>query len=207
MSQQELIQFIEELIQYTKELYQFSLAEISSEQPEYFDDIDKDKLLDLVAQPEFLFIFKIIIPSFLFYGEHPAKLYRKARQGDVESLDKILRLDKGAVCCKRINKHFYSPTDSCELKKLTLALHRQPKGKISYQKAKFLIAGFISFLSEILGHRLSAPEIQDLFNAYAVDSGYDDLIDADLPPSPEGFAKAIQRERSFWSSFLKPDKK
>ena len=58
----------------------------------------------------------------------------------------------------------------------------------------------------LMGHKLNEPEIRSLFDAVARDTGKGE-IDTEIPESPEAFAKAIQRERTFWMPTIRPDKK
>lgn len=115
------------------------------------------------------------------------------------------QLDKSVLADPRISEHYYQVSiqrDRSNFDTLTNAIGGRPKFKITRQKIKVNIAGFISLMSELLGHRLSAPEIEKLFNAVAKDYGRDDLTDTGLPDSPEAFAKAIHRERELWTSLL-----
>lgn len=150
---------------------------------------------------DFLFLMKIIFPIWLLTGKNYILLYRKATQGDVQSLEDLLRFDKFQIQNPRINKWIYFYSCKRNKKKFSTLLegiHGQPRSKITLRKVKYLISGYISVFSEMLGHRLSAPEIQSLFDAVAIDYGIDDLRDPDLPDSPESFSKAVQREREFW---------
>ncbi len=56
---------------------------------------------------EILFFIKIVFPCWLFYRCSHIRLYRNARQGHIESLDKLLRLDKMQIQNPRINKWLY----------------------------------------------------------------------------------------------------
>ena len=54
-------------------------------------------------------------------------------------------------------------------------------------------------------HRLTAPEVRRLFDAWAKDTrGY--LCDADLPESDEAYYKALRRDLDFWGCLPDPDK-
>ena len=88
------------------------------------------------------------------------------------------------------------------------ALANGPRKKSSHT-SKIFTAGFISLVSELLGHRLTSTDIRELFNAAAVDMGRYEQIDEDLPTSHEAFSKSIQRVREFidFPSLLNPDKK
>lgn len=138
-------------------------------------------------------------------GEYPTFLLRRARLGDLDALCNLLRIDKSILCDPRIGEHIYQSSlleDRTKFEKIVNALQGNLSGKYDLQKTKYIIAGFISVVSERFEHRLTAPEIQEIFNEVAVARGNGDLIDSDLPDSPEAFSKAIQRERSFWNKIF-----
>ena len=188
------------------------LEEISKDQISRFKDeignvqLDENHLKTIqhtINRPEFLFFIKIDLPCWLLYHDNYLTIYKKGRLGDLESLDKLLRLDKYIIQNPKINKwitHYYFQQDRRAIEYLSDAIKNPPRPKITAAKLRYRIGGLISYLTELLGNRLNAPEIQSLFNAVAVDYGVDELIDTDLPDSPETFAKAIQRERSFWKT-------
>jgi hypothetical protein len=164
---------------------------------------ERDTVRDTIISPEFLFLMKVTLPCWLLYNENCARLLRKAMLGDSDSLEKLLRLDKSLVQHPRINQwitHYSFQKDKRIFENLTEAIKNPPRAKVTLAKVKYCFAGFISYLTELLKNRLSAPDIQNLFDAVAIDYGYDALRDPDLPDSPEAFAKAVQRERSFWKT-------
>ncbi len=190
-----------------KNAYEVFLDDFQSEiQANESDNKHFPELEEMFFSPESLFIIKVIVPCTFLYGESPIKLLRKARLGDIDSIDKILRLDKAVLCDSRISQHIYQASlqkNPSTFERLTRAIQGGLSGKINKQRAKFIMAGLISVLSEIFDHRLSAPEIQNLFDAIATDlSEGEFLIDTDLPDSPEAFSKAVQRERAFWKKIL-----
>ena len=186
------------------------MEDIQSDLAGQIDERMKESIFALAEQAEILFAYKVMLPCWHFYAISPSILFRKARNGNLEAMDKLLRIDTAVLCDPRISEHVYRLSlqkSKRKLEKILDAIRNGPKAKISMQKIKFTLAGMISILSQILGHRLKSPAIRQLFNAVAIDTGKDEMIDRDLPDSPEAFSKAIQRERYFWRSFLKPDKK
>ncbi|MDR3669030.1 MAG: hypothetical protein P4L35_19545 [Ignavibacteriaceae bacterium] len=169
------------------------------------NDKERENVLENIVTPEFLFLMKVDFPCQFLYHESPVRIFRKARLGDLKSLDKLLRLDKTIIRHSRISKwftHYNSKEDKREIEKLSEAIPKPFPHKISLTKEKYRIAGFISYFTELLGNRLSSPEIRSLFNAVAADYGIDSLIDPDLPDSPEAFEKAVRRQRSVWKTAL-----
>jgi len=187
-----------------KNVYNSTISEIKSTLPDPEPEEDLYLNNDSIKQPELLFLLKILIPCVFLYGELPLILFKKARSKDIDALDKLLRLDKTLICDRRISEQFAeaASNNKSNFDLLNSALQGSISGKISIQKAKYKMAGFISLLSERLECKLLAPEIKSLFDAVSVDSGIDALIDPDLPNAPEAFAKAVQRERNFWKKYF-----
>jgi len=124
-------------------------------------------------------------------------------------MEKLIRLDTRVLNDRKIGEHFHQAKEKgkkATVDRLIEALRKGPKRRITIKKVKYSIAGLISLISIIMRYKLKEPEIKALFDAVAHDMGKGD-IDTDLPESPEAFAKAIQRERSFWMPTLRPDKK
>lgn len=193
----------------------FTIEELQSIHTQFIrEDIENQPLADEVKQTvtevfltkEFLFLIQIILRSWLLYGESPIQIYKKATHGEHEALERLLRLDKLQIQNPRINRWLYrlarDEKDQYQLAALLTTFRDPTHPKITLRKVKYLMAGLISVGSELLGERLSAPEIQNLFDAVNMDLGIDTLRDHDLPSAPESFAKAIQREREFWITAL-----
>ncbi|GFO61673.1 hypothetical protein GMST_39980 [Geomonas silvestris] len=154
------------------------------------------------------FIF-VLIPCWLLYREHPTNVYRKARQGDLDALEKLLRLDPLMLHDQSIGKRIQAlrfNNKAAAYQNLLEAPLKRPKARITRKKMKYAIAGLISGISSLIKKPLTEPEIRALFDAVANDSGASP-IDTDLADSPEAFAKAINRDRAFWLHMFLPDKK
>lgn len=154
-----------------------------------------------MSSPEILFIYKVWIPCYFLYGATPGKLLRAGRQGDLEALDQLLRLDKSAIFDSKISEmvHRFSYRSQSKYDVVLGALRKVPARKITRQRFKAFIAAYIAFFFELFGHKLIEPEIRALFDAVAKDYGRGD-IDTDLPEGPESFSKAIRRELPYWKA-------
>lgn len=193
-----------------KAIYELSLKNLEDEfAGNPFDEGMKAKIKELLINQEFLFLCKVVLPCLLLYGLHPCKLLRRARLGDLKALEQLIRLDKLALGDPGIirqaqrllhrNKYKYETV-------IARAVNGVPKFPHSRKQARYLLAGFISLLSEGFRHKLEESDIRGLFDAIAYDkSGGKTVIDTVLPDSPETFSKAIQRARAFWKSVF-PDK-
>jgi hypothetical protein len=157
---------------------------------------------------EVMFSLTVIFPCWLIYRQHPVMMLRKARQGHIDDIESLLRLDPSALFERKISAQFQKARftkNQYNYRRILKALGAAPKAKITLSKMKMNIAGLISALSERLGQRLKEPEIRSLFDAISKDTGAGD-IDTDIPDSAEAFSQAIFRERKFWLPVL-PDKK
>lgn len=165
------------------------------------------KTIDSLFQPELLFIFNVLFPCRFLYNEHPTFLLRKARTGDLDAIDKLLRLDKAVICDARISEQIFRLSKLATnhyFEKVIVALNSPPRNTtdkktvVSKKKANYIMAGLVSLISEILGQRLKEKEIRALFEAVALDNGTYDTIEQDLALTPGAFSQAIRRERILW---------
>ncbi len=187
------------------EIYKLNLNDIQSDIDGKDDEELNKRLIEALKEPEMLFLFKVWAPCFFLYGELPNRLFEKAQLGDIDAIEKILRVDASVIGDPKIVEHFYKASwkkNKMEFNIMVKALQRGPKGKTTRRKVKYSIAGVISFVSSALGKKITEPEIRELFDAVAKDLRNED-IDTSLPDAPEAFSKAIQRYRPK----LQPDKK
>jgi len=195
------------------EIQEFIMTEVIS------DDSHKDKgpyedtrkrNKSIKNKTELIFFIRVWIPCILFYGDYPANILRKARHGDENALEKLIRLDKSVIHDSKIMEIHHQAAVAKKqgtMDIITKAMNKSPKMKIDPQKVKYSLAGLISLISITLGKKLKAVEIHGLFNAISSDTS-DESIDPDLIVTPETFEKAIQRAKTFWQAFIPlPDKK
>lgn len=152
------------------------------------------------SDPRANFYFSVATICDAFYGEDIGSLFNKACCGNYESLEKILRLDESLISEPSIAAQVFqlkAEGKKNKYSKLLGCLGKRPKLKFTLQKIKYVKAGHISAYSELMGHKLTEPDIRALFDAISRDRGKGP-IDIDLPDSAEAFSKAIQRERMIW---------
>ena len=157
------------------------------------------KIENLTLSDEGFFTFRIFLPCWLHYFETPTGLYRKARLGQLDALDKLLRIDKRVIADPKISRHIAqhgTNPASPEFKQLVKALEGAPR-KLSVTKVKTFLAAFLYGLSKHLGPPLTYPQVQDLFDQSAQERGLG-LTDPDLEMSPHSFEKAVRRNLVFW---------
>ena len=151
-----------------------------------------------------------MLPSYIYYGTSPFRIFRGAQKGNLEDIDKILRIDPSALNDPLISQHFHAASKAIEkssFQTMILALQKPPKGINSLQKIKYRIAGLISSIAVMLKYNLFATDIENLFNAVAKDLDKPEfkLVETD-DINNESITKRIQRERKFWQRYLKLDK-
>jgi hypothetical protein len=72
---------------------------------EEYDEEEKKRIRLLFHNPEMLFFIRVWAPCLFLYGDYPIRLLRKARQGDEDALDKLLRLDRTVIYDSRVKIH------------------------------------------------------------------------------------------------------
>ncbi|MBU4357556.1 MAG: hypothetical protein KJ822_19745 [Proteobacteria bacterium] len=189
-----------------QEAYKVSLADLEADLRNHHIHTQglKEKAKELCLNQEFLFIFKVLLPCLLLYNTTPLKLLRQARLGNRNAIEKLVRLDKVTLADHGVmrqtqrllhrNKHKHESV-------VAVPYRDAPKFELSRKTTIYLLAGLISQMAKELNHKLTAPQIRALFDAIAYDrSNGEQIIDSDLPPSPEAFYKAIQRYRSLFAN-------
>ncbi|MBE0576386.1 MAG: hypothetical protein IH613_10895 [Desulfuromonadales bacterium] len=186
-------------------LFSESIAEYSAED---FTVEEQGKMVMIFKNPRFNFFVNVCLICNGFYGQEPGLLLRKARLGDVDALEKILRLDARMISEPRIAQqvfNLHSKGKRTKYLRVLGCLGKKPKLKFTLQKIKCVKSGQISAFAEQIGFKITAPDIRALFDALSKDSGRG-MVDNDLPLCDEAFSKAVQRERAFWIGKYAPDK-
>jgi hypothetical protein len=181
-------------------LFEASLEDIKSDIYESEDQASVEAFMGKLESPEFLFFFRVWTPCWLLYQEYPTNLLRKARNGNYDALEKLLRLDSTTLNDPKVSEIYHqagSHKNRAIFNLIATSIQKNLKSKVTRQKIKISIAGLISAISKLINSKLDEPEIRSLFDAIAMDSG-NSSIDTDLPDGQEAFSKAIQRERKFW---------
>jgi hypothetical protein len=158
--------------------------------------------------PEARFFIRVSFACWLEYGQTATYLMRKARQGDLKSIEAILRLDKGALEDKRIRDYIYNArnTNSTQFDDIVKAIHKPIVKSVALKRVKMSLAGYISAQSRSLDMPLEEPAIRKIFDDVAAVKGLG-RIDTDIPDSPESFSQAILRHRSYWNFLFQPRQK
>ena len=209
LSPEEKKEILEVVQKGLEEFYKLHLDDIQSDIEGKVDDDLNKRLKRAFKKPEMIFFLKVWGPCFFLYNEYPVRLLRRARLGDMDAIEKILRVDFSVIGDPKICELFYRASwkeSKIDFNTMAKALQRGPKGKGTRNQGKYNIAAFISSAWSTLGTRITEPVIRGLYDAVAHDVKKED-IDTTLPDAPESFSRQILRYRSSWVSFLQPDKK
>ena len=198
-----------EIVEEVKEVLSGFVAESFCDISGYIDEeaVDSQEREDFLEEMKVIeagFFYLVSIPCWILYQVSPTRLYRHARLGDYDSLEKLIRLDPLLIhdpCIGRQIQRFRLSNNMNKFIGLIEAIQKKPKGKIDRKKMKYALAGFLSAFSVALKTPLDEPQIRALFDAFAQDYLKVE-IDIDLPNSPETFSKAIQRNRKPWQAIL-----
>ncbi len=148
------------------------------------------------------YFFRVWIPCWVLYHTYPPTLLAKARRGDIDALDMLIRLDKAVASDPRIARHVHSlirSNDESVRKRITRALADPPQGRLDKARIKTLLGGFISQLAIGMKCPVTASEIEDLFDVlHLVRAGENDEVDPDISGG-DNFSKAVRLNR-VWPS-------
>lgn len=200
---------------YTAHAVEFSKELMNLSHSAMEDDISKKGNVfgtnlknDLKTQPELCFCLKVLIPSILLYQKNPQELFNEAREGRIDSLSKLLVIDK-EILKDRVIFSFFSRVamkeNDLDYNLVTKAFRKTPADMVTIRKIKVALARFIVDLSIFLGKRLSINEMRALFDAIEKDRTADDTaIDEEgLYDSEDSFYKAVMRHPGYESIFRK----
>lgn len=202
-------------IENIKDLLQFVLSESEKSIEE---EIAKTPVKSAVARRmkkllaetplESAFYIFVAVPCWTLYRMSPIKLYRQARDGKFEALEKLLRLDQimlhDPVIGKQIMKCRFEHSRNMYRKLITAAVE-PPKGLKSNKHILLSQLGFISALSQITTKPLTAQDLIDLVDA--IDTDYKTSYLDQLPKDSRSLARELQPDRNLWRHILSTDKK
>jgi len=195
-------------VEFAKELINLSHSAMEDDILK-LDDVRVAQLKnDLKTQPELCFCLRVLIPSILLYQKNPQELFNEAREGRIDSLSKLLVIDKeilkDEVIFAFFSKVAMKETD-LDYNLVTKAFRQTPADLVTIRKIKVALARFVVDLSIFLGKRLSINEMRALFDAIEKDrTGDDTAIDEEgLYDSEDSFYKAVMRHPGYESIFRK----
>lgn len=164
---------------------------------------EEESLFDaLLASPAGQYFLRVWWPCWVLYREYPPRLLRAARLGDLDALDRLLRLDKFVVHdpgVARLIGNVMSGGSANARKQVLNAIDGRPKVKLTDSGLRAGLAGLISQFAFLFYSKVTAPEIQALFDAIErVRTG--GPADTKISAAGEAWSKAVQRART-WPGF------
>lgn len=171
-----------------------------------WDNTDADCSTSMDLPIEVAFLFRVWIECWLVHYEPFLPLFRRARNGDVDALEKLVLLDRYVLCAPRIERiwaRMSEDNESPDFQRIHRAMARQPH-LVEYEiyEAKADIAGLIAKMSEAQGHPLNPSQIGELFDALARDlapPGQKVHSDPDINRKSDQWRKTVNRKKEKWS--------
>ncbi|MBN2129813.1 MAG: hypothetical protein JW741_09965 [Sedimentisphaerales bacterium] len=155
---------------------------------------------------ECIFFFRVWVACWLVQKEPFWPLYKRARHGDIEAIEKLVLVDRNVLCERRIAKlwaEISEDNESEEFERIHRTLAKRPHlVRYEMREAKLDVAGLIARMSEAKGHSLNPSQIGELFNALARDLAPEDQHvhkDPDIHRKSDQWRKAVNRRKSEWS--------
>ncbi|QVW36551.1 hypothetical protein KIP69_06820 [Geobacter sulfurreducens] len=156
---------------------------------------------------ELSFYLFVAAPCWTLYRMSPTRLYRQARQGNFDALERLLRLDQLMLHDPAIGKQIITYRfnhSMSKYRKLLKAATDPPTGKKSSYHILLSQIGFISALSHLTSKPLTPRDLYELIAAFDADCKTNYLHD--LPDDPGNFARGLAPDRNLWRQLLNSDK-
>jgi hypothetical protein len=171
------------------------------------DDGGLEKVGGFLTLPIVVYAARVLVPSLLLYQRNPQDLFREAKSGKLDSLAKLLVIDKEILRDETIFGFFRDatqPDKELDYNMLTKAFKQTPADLVTLKKVKVAVARFILDISKVMGHRFTINEIRALYDKIEKErEGDNAAIDEDgLYDSEDSFYKAVIRHPGYDSLFL-----
>ncbi|MEN6308998.1 MAG: hypothetical protein ABFD91_14715 [Anaerohalosphaeraceae bacterium] len=162
--------------------------------------------------PELIFTFRVLIPFWLEYGELLFPVYKQARKGSLDAIDKIVRIDKAIIHDPCIAIHvdrILRSKNKVEKKIITTALLYTATHKITTEKTKIMLSGLIYYLwtkikaGGLIEQEITRPEIRKLFHCLSLDIYKSPDEDLDLIED-DNFRMRTNKAVNFWEQLASP---
>ncbi len=154
------------------------------------------------------FLLRVFVPCMALSRETPGELFRKCREGDLPSIQKLSSIDP------EILKDEVIGDITGRLRVRSPGQYRRTIGRAQsaplklpgQREAKLLVIGCLDGMlnrpeAKALG--ITMPEMRDLFDAYMeTKSGHKGARDRNLPDTYDGFRRAVHREAEKWKPFF-----
>lgn len=151
------------------------------------------------------FLVLVCMPCLALYGEYPAVLMKQARDGDLDTICDLVRLDRSVIFDNTISQVIHAWALELQEVKLKRIGEAFSKGipTISKKKVKIAWAQYVYNLAKSFGMPITAPKVRELFDALSKDAGTGPH-DPDLAEmTDDAFYQAIAKRKKSLSNLLK----
>lgn len=151
------------------------------------------------------FMILVWMPCLALYGDYPPALMQQARDGDLDTICDLIKLDRSVIFDAEISQIIHAWTlkmQDVKLKRIGDAF-RKGIPHISKKRIKLAWAQYVYDASKSFGMPLTAPKVRELFDALSQDAGTG-AHDPDLAEmTDDAFYQAIAKRKKPLSNILK----
>jgi hypothetical protein len=145
----------------------------------------------------FVFLLKVQMVCCYVHHTHPTVLFRQARNGNLDALESLLRIDKTItsdwLIGEQWNQIINGPNQAVR-ERMRRAFDGGPLSRLTAKRAKIRALAIITVIADASGHRLATDDLLELLDATSRD--FDGRrFDEDISRNPNTFRKAINRAR------------
>ncbi|MBL4702672.1 MAG: hypothetical protein JKX85_15615 [Phycisphaeraceae bacterium] len=115
--------------------------------------------------PSMRYFLLVWIPCLFEYGVFASSLYASCRRGNVDALDKLLRLDPSVMFDCQVAKHitrWLAQGDTVRVGIINKASQSKPHGKLNRQNVNVISGAYARNMSRLYGQELSYEDIRSL---------------------------------------------
>lgn len=166
------------------------------------DGATQSSIVAMLVGPEGQFLIRVWVPCLVLYRKPPGQLLRRARAGDDDAFEDLLRLDKSVISDPVLWRRWHGALNDMKparRKRFRDAMAGRPTKRFDAKTIRIAFAGLLSQVAKREGCEMTAPEVRKWFAAFA-EGGY--LSDQAMPGG-EALTKAIQRNRD-WPAGKRP---
>ncbi|WP_018125793.1 hypothetical protein [Desulfovibrio oxyclinae] len=122
---------------------------------------------------ELAFMALVWVPCIALYGDYPPNLLRKARHGDLDTICRLIVVDKSVVAEPRIAQwvlEWSLAIDRPKLEQIGKAFQTDLP-KLTPKQCKITWAQFVDSMAVRMGYPINIPEIRGIFDSLAQEEG------------------------------------
>jgi len=180
------------------------LEELETAKEEFLNDDASCESIALSVHCRFYI--EVIMPCMIEYQEPPERLFKKATNGDLQALEKILTVDKWAAALPEWLEKIYAKksTDAKKARQINARVLKKPAMKQrDIGSTKIEIASQVCRTFESVGLSIDVRQVRELFNIFAKhELGVE--YDPHLPTDNLNFATHLRRGKKRWKNYF-PD--